>query len=363
MEFDIQKIEDIRNTAIKRVVSYARPKTISAILEVAIACALAFGVAIISFGLSLDAFYEWTFYVRTLALAISFFLIYRGVVNAMFYKTETRDTAIESKERYKALNNKKDLSLKDFLVEFNNQTKIECYIASINKKINKYEKKVIKAKNPIKREKLLNIIGNDADEYHEATGYKALITSDYIAKNINHIHIAYPVVYYSDFVDDMPDATNRNTLQTNAQYEKVFNKYSFKKVWCYLLCTVMFGISITDFTNQNKAYVFASLLMTAVTITVRIAMAIAEAPKIYDSTITKSYNDRSFVLESFIAWKNSPQMIENEKLKQKAKEDLLKVDREIIKAEEEQKAQEKYKAEYEAKYKIAIEEYKKQYEN
>lgn len=359
MELDIKKVDDIRNAAIKRVVSYARPKTISAMIEVIIACTLAFGVEIVSFGLSLEAFYDWTFYVRTIALAFCFFLIYRGVVNAMYYKTETRDSVIDAKSKYIELNHKKDLTLKDYLVEFNLQTKIECYVAMINSRINKLEKKVIKTKDSRKREKYLDEIGNDKDQYHEATGLKALITSEFIASNINHTHIDYPIVYYSDFVDDVPDAINRNKIQTNAQYDKMFNKYSFKKVWCYLLCTVMFGISITDFTNQNKAYVFASLLMTAVTITVRIAMAIAEAPKIYDNTITKSYNDRSFVLECFLEWKNNPQTIENEKMKQQAKEDMLRVEREMIRAEEEKKAKELY----ETKYKIAIEEYKKQYEN
>lgn len=355
-----QSVDEVRSRVINKVVSYSTPKTIASIIEIFIAIVCSCGIQMVSFGLSLEAFYEWSFYVKTIAMTICVFLLYRGVVNAVYNKTENRESVKSIKERYIELNKNKTLQMKEYLKIFNNESKIECYINSINRKIAKYEKKIINCKNRRKRERYEEIIGSDEPGY--VSGLKKLITTDYIASNISNIHIKYPIVYYNDFTE-VNDVGNRAAIETDPKYDRAFNKYSFKKVWCYLICSAMFGISMIGFENQSKTFFFASILMTICMIVVRIATALAEAPKIYDTTITKSYSDRIYVLERFIEWKNNPQTIENEVLRQKAKDDLLKLDREMIRAEEAAKAREQYKTEYEAKYKLAIEEYIKQYEN
>jgi uncharacterized membrane protein YidH (DUF202 family) len=352
-------LTEARSKAIGKVIEYTTPKTISAVIEIVVACMAGFGVSLVSFGFDFSAFKEWSFYMNVIATTICIFMIYRGTINALFGKTEKRESVIKAKERYKELNKQKTLQLKEFLKTFNLETKIAVYIAIINKKIAKLEKKIMKTANPRKREMLQDKIGNDPDQEHEASGLKLLISEEYIKENIEHIYIKYPIVYYADFTE--ADAAGDPTrLETNAKaYDKEFNKYSAKKIWCYLAATILLSLSIPTWVDKGNVTFMASLISTLTMIVGRICSAIADAPKIYDNTITKSYNDRSYVLERFIEWKNNPAQIENEKQKERAKLALLEEERVNIRLEEEKAAKDKYKAVYEEKYRVAIEEYKK----
>ena len=352
-------ISEARSKAIGKVIEYTTPKTISAIIEIVVACMAGFGVSLISFGFDLSAFKEWSFYMNVIATTVCIFMIYRGTINALFGKTEKRESVLIAKEKYKELNKHKTLQLKEYLKVFNLETKIAVYISMINKKIAKIEKKIMRTTSARKREMLQERIGTDKEGDTEATGLKLLISEGYIKEHIDHIYIKYPIVYYADFTE--ADAAGDPTrLETNAKsYDKEFNKYSARKIWCYLAATILLSLSIPTWMNKGNVLLVASIISTLMMIVGRICSAIVDAPKIYDNTITKSYNDRSYVLERFIEWKNNPAQIENEKQKERAKMALLEEERVNIRQEEEKAAKDKYKAEYEAKYKIAIEEYKK----
>lgn len=322
-------LEVVNNTKKKigdKVIEYGTPRTIASIIELTISIFCSIGINFVAFKFDYKAFTDWSFYLKTAFLTIGVFLMFRSVVNALYPRTEKREKVINAQAKYNALNAKKKISMKTYLKEFNLETKVEVYIAMINKKIAKIERKMIKTINPKKVAKLSAKLGHDevvsdGEVIKEATGLKMLIASSYIAEHIEHMNINYPIVYYDDFVDETPEG-DATKLVTKANYNKAFNKASFNKMWCYLLTTGLLALSMPEYSKNGGVYFFTSLLLTICMIAVRIASAIAKAPQLYDSTITKSYYDRIYVLERYLQWEeNHPTSTMLEDLKKQADEE------------------------------------------
>lgn len=300
-------IIDARNRAITSVKAYAQPKIISAIIEIVIAVFIIMGVQLITFKFDLSKLLEWVFWLRTILLSVGIFVLYRAVVNARFPKTETRESVISVKEKYIEKNKLKTLRMKTWLKEvFNVQTKTEAYVDSINRKISKLERKIIRTYNPKKREKYEDRISS----------LKSVITEEYIIKNIDTIRIKYYIVYYSDFQDISIYGTGSHFTRGN--YSRAFNFASFNKMWVYVITTALLGLSVSTLDSYDAFSILFALGSTSFMCATRIVSALMEADQLYDKTITASLLGRIEVLEEWEKYdKEHPtvEAIESEKTK------------------------------------------------
>ena len=139
------KISAFTEEAKNRVIEYARPKRIVASLQFIACLTLALGVNMVSFEFDFSAFHTPKFYVSTVCTTIGYILIFKAAINFLFPKTETRDVVLNAKNEYCVENSKKQLDFKDYLEELNEKNKIQIYVASVQHKIYKLEKKSIKS--------------------------------------------------------------------------------------------------------------------------------------------------------------------------------------------------------------------------
>ena len=105
--------------AAKTVNKYARPRIIAALFEMVVSMVMTLGISIVTMLFDFSVVTTWQFWVKILLLSVCMFLLFRAVVNALFYKTSEREEAVEKRDKYKDLSDKKELDLKDYLVEFN----------------------------------------------------------------------------------------------------------------------------------------------------------------------------------------------------------------------------------------------------
>lgn len=318
----IEIIGKARDEAIKKVASYARPKTIAATIELLISIVLSFGVNFIALSFDFSVFKKPEFYVKSLCTLAAVVLIFRAVINARFNKTANRPVVLDAKSAYKDLNSKKEIDMKIFLEEFNLRLKTEAYVQCINQKMYKLEKKMFG-----KKSKKIEKLEKKMDEY------RYLISKEFISQNIEKMPVKYIKVYYSDFND--LDSNIGTSINTRENYDKALNKATLSKIGWYIVTAVLLGVGLPTTTGNTGAVALASSSVITLTMIVwRIVSALTQADVIYDNTITKSILVKTDILKQYFEWKkNNPTEIER-------------------KMEEERK---KIKAEYEAKAKAAIE--------
>ena len=289
-------IDESTLKAAKMVSKYGKPRYIAALLEIVISSIAIIGIQIVAMGFDFSKLTSWQFWVRTGALTACIFLLFRAVINARFDKTAERDNVVEVMTKYKELSDNKNLDLKEYLVEFNLQTKINVYVAKINKRINKLERKKIKTYNANKKMALTGKINVLKEE----------IKPERIKEVIDIIHVKYYMVFYDDF-ENIERVGGNGSLLTRGQqaYTKAFNKASFNKMWCYVLCSAIMAISIWSFGDASTVQIIANVLSSLLMIVVRIATAFVEADRIYDSTITSSYVCKIDILKQYYEWHNT----------------------------------------------------------
>ena len=309
-------IDESTQKAAKIVNQYGKPKYIAAMIEIIISAIAIVGIQVVSMGFDFSRLTSWQFWVRTLALTACIFLLFRAVVNARFDKTENRQSVLDIKEEYNSYNKDKDLDLKDFLTEFNLQTKINVYVSQITKRINKLERKNIKTYNVKKKEKYLNKINVLKNE----------ITPERIKEVIDFVHVKYYMVFYDDFQNVERVGGNGSILTRGYKaYNTTFNKASFNKMWAYILCSAILTISIWTFGDTSTITIIANVLSSALMITTRILTAFLQADRLYDSTITASYVCKTDILKQYFKWKN--ERVERE-LKAKQEEQIKELNSE-----------------------------------
>lgn len=320
----IDTINRAQEKAITTVKKYSTPKTIASIIEVIISSLCIFGVQLIVIGFDFSVLKTPAFWVKCLFLTLGIYMLYRGVINARYQKTATRENVVKVRNKYNKLNESKKLDLKEYLTEVNLASKVETYVASINKKIFRLENKLFKVVKGQRIEKLNQKIDS----------LKSLITKEYINENIDKIKIKYFKIYFSDFNDE--NIATSKIGETRISYDKAFNKASINKIWMYLVITAILGVTTRDAVDNGALSIAMSFAMTSLMIITRVATALIEADKIYDRTITQSLINRTIVLEQYLEWQHShPQVNEFQKQLGEAKE--------------------KMKIEYEQKTKLAIE--------
>jgi len=286
-------IDDSTEKAAKIVNTYAKPKYIAAIIEIVISSIAIIGIQVVAMGFDFSKLAQPEFWARTLALTICIFLLYRAVINARYDKTASRDNVLEAKKEYDELNQKKDLDLKDFLNEFNLNTKIGVYVGKINKRINKLERKRIKTYKFKKKEKLTTQIET----------LKKEISKERIEEIINYIHVKYYMVWYDDFQDvERVGGNGKLNTRGNQSYKRNFNKYSVWSIWSYFICAIILSMSFWTFGDTSTITIIANVLSSLIMIVTRIMTAYIQADRIYDSTITASYVCRSDILKQYFAW-------------------------------------------------------------
>ena len=288
-------MDEATEKAAKVVNKYGKPKYIAALVEIVISSMAIIGIQIVTMGFDFSKLSSWQFWVRTAALTACIFLLFRAVVNARFDKTSARDNVIKVKDEYESLSNDKDLDLKDYLEEFNLETKIKNYVSKINKRINRLERKKIKTYSYKKKEALtvkINVL-------------KQEITKERIKEIIDIVHVKYYMVFYDDFENIEKVGGNGAILTRGYQaYNKSFNKASFNKIWAYILCSAILALSIWTFGDTSTITIIANVLSSSIMIVTRVLTAFIEADRIYDSTITASYVCKIDILKQYYKWKN-----------------------------------------------------------
>lgn len=288
-------IDKSTEKAAKVVSTYGKPRYIAAIVEIIISAMAIIGIQVVSMGFDFSKLTSWQFWVRTLALTACIFLLFRAVVNARYENTANRKEVLEKKDEYKDLSKEKDLDLKDYLVEFNLQTKINVYVGKINKRINRLERKRIKTYNANKKMALKGKIDTLKEE----------IKPERIREVIDIIHVKYYMVFYDDFENIEKVGGNGAILTRGYQaYNKSFNKASFNKIWAYILCSAILALSIWTFGDTSTITIIANVLSSLIMIVTRILTAFIEADRIFDSTITASYVCKIDILKQYFKWKN-----------------------------------------------------------
>ena len=185
--------------------------------------------------------------------------------------------------------------MKEYLEEFNLNTKIGVYVGKINKRINRLERKKIKTYSTKKKMSLtvkINIL-------------KEEIKPERIKEIIDIIRVKYYMVFYDDFQNvERVGGNGRILTRGNQAYSKSFNKASFNKIWAYILCSAILALSIWSFGDTSTITIIANVLSSLIMIVTRILTAFVEADRIYDSTITASYVCKIDILKSYFKWKN-----------------------------------------------------------
>lgn len=308
--------DEVLQKAAKVVNKYSKPRYIAAIIEIVISSMAIVGIQIVAMGFDFSKLTSWQFWVRTFALTACIFLLFRAVVNARFDKTEERENVVEAKQKYKELSDDKDLDLKDYLVEFNLNTKISVYVSKITKRINRLERKKIRTYNPRKKEALTSRINVLKEE----------LKPERIKEVIDIVHVKYDVVWYDDFENiERVGGNGKITTRGYQAYYKAFNKASFNKMWIYILCSAIMAISVWTFGDTSTVQIIANVLSSLLMIVTRIVTAFIEADRIYDSTITASYVCKIDILKQYFKWKN--ERVERE-LKAKQEEQIKELNSE-----------------------------------
>jgi len=288
-------INESTEQAAKVVNKYGKPKYIAAITEIVISAMAIVGIQVVTMGFDFTKLTSWQFWVRTLALTACIFLLFRAVVNARFDKTAARQNVLDVMDEYNSLNKDKDLDMKEYLEEFNLNTKIGVYVGKINKRINRLERKKIKTYSAKKKMSLtakINIL-------------KEEIKPERIKEIIDIIRVKYYMVFYDDFQNvERVGGNGRILTRGNQAYSKSFNKASFNKIWAYILCSAILALSIWSFGDTSTITIIANVLSSLIMIVTRILTAFVEADRIYDSTITASYVCKIDILKSYFKWKN-----------------------------------------------------------
>jgi hypothetical protein len=288
-------INESTEQAAKVVNKYGKPKYIAAITEIVISAMAIVGIQVVTMGFDFSKLTSWQFWVRTLALTACIFLLFRAVVNARFDKTAARQNVLDVMDEYNSLNKDKDLDMKEYLEEFNLNTKIGVYVGKINKRINRLERKKIKTYSAKKKMSLtakINIL-------------KEEIKPERIKEIIDIIRVKYYMVFYDDFQNvERVGGNGRILTRGNQAYSKSFNKASFNKIWAYILCSAILALSIWSFGDTSTITIIANVLSSLIMIVTRILTAFVEADRIYDSTITASYVCKIDILKSYFKWKN-----------------------------------------------------------
>lgn len=299
-------INNARDKALATVKKYSTPKTISAIIELAISTTLIFGMQLIAVGFDFSQLKTWGFWLKLAALDVAVYLLYRAVVNARYGITESRPNVVEARDNYNEKNKRKGLDFKTYLKYFNLQTKTEAYVYKINHKINKLENKAYKTRRERKINKLEYKINN----------YKKLITSEYIQEHIERIKIKYTKVYWTDFNDE--HCSTKGKFFTRDNYNRAFTIASLSKMWMYVLSSIIIGIMTKEFSNKGKVDLAIGLLMASTMVITRITTALFEADRLYDANTTASMINRANVLDQYFKWQEehpTASMLENEKEK------------------------------------------------
>lgn len=288
-------IDEQTEKAAKIVNKYGRPKYIAALIEIVISSVAIVGIQIVSMGFDFTKLSSWQFWVKTASLTACIFLLFRAVINARFDKTASRKNVLEAKENYNSLNKDKGLDLKEFLQEFNLQTKINAYVGKINKRINRLERKKIKTYSAKKKMSLTAKINVLKEE----------IKPDRIKEIIDIIHVKYYMVWYDDF-ENVERVGGNGTYNTRGyqSYNKAFNKASFNKIWAYILCSAIMAVSVWTFGDTTTVTIIANILSSSIMIVTRVLTAYIQADRIYDSTITASYVCKTDILKQYYVWKN-----------------------------------------------------------
>jgi len=281
--------------ATKLVSTYGKPRYIAAMIEIVISAVAIIGIQIVSMGFDFSKLISLQFWIKTSALTLCMFLLYRAIIHVMFDKTANRKHAKEIKEEYDSLNKDKDLDLNDYLEEFNLNTKIGVYVSKINKRIYKLERKKIKTIKVKKKTKLGNKIAILKQE----------ISPERVKEVIAIANVKYYIVYYDDF-KDVERAGGNGKISTRGykDFNRVFNIASFNKMWIYVLCTVILSLSIWTFGDTSTITIISNVASALVMIITRIVSALVESERIYDSTITASYVCKIDILKGYYKWRN-----------------------------------------------------------
>lgn len=298
----LNQIEEAKKVGMNSVKKYATPKKIWSVIEMVASIILIIGVNIITARFDFSKFGDAWFWVRIAATTLGIMLLFRAVVNSRYDSTAERENVVKARSEYNDLNVKRELDFKDFIKEYNLRTKIETYTALINAKILKLENKIIRLtrKTISQRRKDAKIKKLEA----LINDYKMQITTEYINEHIDIIHVKYYVVYVTDFNSE--DSYGSGTIMTRDTYNKTFNRSSAKNMLMYLVSATMLGIGMFD-PSSSAVDIATSIIGSIVMIATRIATALMQAERIYDSTITKSLIDRATILKEYYRWQSTNQ--------------------------------------------------------
>lgn len=295
---NIQAANEATQKAINAALKFARPKQIMAIFEIVASVIASVGINLVAFDLDFSSFTEPWFYVSSLCTLAAVILIYRGTINAIYPKTSSRPVVVEARNKFKELNDKKELDLEDYLKIYNRETKKDAWCAFIGKKILKWQKKKDRFRKNLNRQEKIEEECNKHIEY-----LTKFTTEEYLENNIDKINIKYNAVFYSDFNNIEKSVVVDKKFRDN--YSKAFNKATMNKIVYYMLCTALLSVGVFTKGEGNWVSWCSSIALTMVMIVVRIATALQQADVLYDNEITKSLIDKTEVLEHYYEWKES----------------------------------------------------------
>lgn len=238
---------------------------------------------------SIDALKQPDFYVRIIYRVILIILVYQCVVNLLYDRQINSKRVQDARTKYIAAVKMKDISFKDFLKEYNYQLKAEAWINKIDRKINRYNRKMEN--------------GNNVAKYTKKVEYlESLKTPEYIERNWSYLSCRWKQVFVGDFT--VEDAISGHEKRTRSEFNSDVAKYSAKKIVKYLFSALILGMIAVNlaFDGVKSVEFWFNMIADILLVVLRATDAGLQVPALIDYNFTNVYLYKVEVIEQYVEW-------------------------------------------------------------
>ena len=309
-------VDSAEKLALEQVRKYTQPKIIAAVAQMIVCVICVVGIQWVAVGFDLNCWTKPSFWISTSCMTVGVTFLFRAVINARYEKTANRESVRDVRKEYNTRNKDKQLNFKDYIQEYNLNTKICEYVFKIQRKIYSLEKKRLRTIRAKRLQKIDSKIELLRDQMSES----------YIRENIDRIKVKYFVVYVNDFSQEDVRSNGKLNTRGASKYNSAFNVASLKKAIMYLIPTVAMSAAILAETSISGKEIIVKICGSLFMIIGTIVGALIEGDRIYDATITASLLDKIEILKQYKVWlETNPSKtqleLEREKLRSKFEEE------------------------------------------
>ena len=215
-------------------------------------------------------------------------LSYIATINAAFDSLFNGKKVQTARKKYLEIVKMKDITFKDFLIEYNRNSKINSWKNKVNKKIFKIEKKLESGRKLEKRRK-------EIDEL------KFLLTDEYINENFDYLDAKYYKVYDSDFTEEDSVGSGSN-IKTRSNFSGSVAKFGTKKLGSYVLIAILSGSVIYNLAINPGINFWINLITDLLLVLMRVGDAAYNAPVLMDQEYTNVYINKTSIMKEYVNW-------------------------------------------------------------